>query len=265
MKIGFIGCGNMASAIIGGIISSQVITAEDINIYDVYSPACEKISSTSPVKICKNEAEVVESSDIVILAVKPNVIKDVLTKIDRYVENYNPLLISIAAGKTIEYLESCLTSSAKIVRVMPNINAKVKEAISAYCYNSSVTKEDISNVEMILNSFGTSIYVKEADFSIFSAIGGCSPAFTFMFIDAIARAGVKYGLKRDDALRIAAQTVYGSAKTILESSEHPYKLVDSVCSPGGTTIEGVTSLQADGFENAVHNAVKKSFEKDKML
>ena len=118
---------------------------------------------------------------------------------------------------------------------------------------------------MLLSCFGKCLHIEESQFSIYSAIGGCAPAFAYMFIDSLARAGVKNGMKKDEALKIAAQTVYGSAKMILENNQHPWKLIDNVCSPGGTTIEGVTSLQADGFENAVHNAVQKAFEKDKKL
>ena len=148
---------------------------------------------------------------------------------------------------------------------MPNINAKVSEAISAYCFNDLVNDEDKNNVELLLNGIGKVLCLGESFFPLFGVIGGCGPAFAYMFIDAMARAGVKNGMKKSDALKISAQTVLGSAKMILESDEHPWQLIDNVCSPGGTTIEGVTSLQADGFEAAVHNAVDKALDKDKKL
>lgn len=265
MKIGFIGCGNMASAIIKGITASNKVMSENIYVFDVYSPACEKAEKDFGVNILDNEIAIIKNSDIVFLAVKPNIISSVLKKVDNAIEEYNPLIISIAAGKTLSFLSDCLKSSARIIRVMPNINAKVGEAISAYCFNESVTDKDKENVEMLLDCIGKVMCLDESSFPLFGVLGGCAPAYAYMFIDALARAGVKNGMKKDDALKIAAQTVYGSAKMILESDEHPWKLIDNVCSPGGTTIEGVTSLQADGFEKAVHNAVDSALDKDKRL
>ncbi|MDD6659788.1 MAG: pyrroline-5-carboxylate reductase [Eubacteriales bacterium] len=263
MKIGFIGCGNMASAIINGIIDNKAVNSSDVYAYDIYEPAVNKAVESKQINACKSEIEVVKSSDIILLAVKPNVQASVLNTIDGEVGD--KLLISIAAGKTIEFIESNLKCKAKIVRVMPNINAKVGEAISAYCFNELVNDDDKANVELLLNAIGKVLCLDESFFPLFGVIGGCGPAFAYMFIDAMARAGVKNGMKKSDALMISAQTVLGSAKMILESGEHPWQLIDNVCSPGGTTIEGVTSLQADGFEAAVHNAVDKALDKDKKL
>lgn len=265
MKIGFIGCGNMASAIIKGIITNSGVDSGNILVYDICSSAVDKVENAFGVSVCENESDVAENSDIVFLAVKPNVISSVIKKIDNSVKEKQPLIISIAAGKTIDFLENCFDSNARIIRVMPNINAKVGESMSAYCFNSLAADEDKKAVETLLLSFGKVMCLEESSFPLFGVLGGCAPAFTYMFIDALARAGVKNGMKKDDALKIAAQTVYGSAKMILESDEHPFKLIDNVCSPGGTTIEGITSLQADGFENAVHNAVDKALDKDKKL
>ena len=148
---------------------------------------------------------------------------------------------------------------------MPNINAKVCAAISAYCGNERVSAEDKDFVEGFCNAFGKGIEIEEKLFSIYSAIGGCSPAFAYMFIDSLARGAVKNGMTKAAALEVAAQAVLGSAKMILESGEHPWKLVDAVCSPGGTTIEGVASLQNDGFEASVIKAVEASYNKDLSL
>lgn len=265
MKTGFIGCGNMAGAIIKGIVDNGTIGSENISVYDIYSPAAVKTKEKYNVTVCDSAAEVVRTSDIVFLAVKPNIISAVLKETEKEISKNNPLLVSIAAGKSIDFIEDNLKEKCRIIRVMPNINAKVGEAISAYCSNEFVTEEDKIAIEKILSSFGRCMALDESAFPLFGVIGGCAPAFAYMFIDALARAAVKNGMKKDDALKIAAQTVYGSAKMILESEEHPWKLIDNVCSPGGTTIEGVLSLQADGFENAVHNAVDKSLEKDKKL
>lgn len=264
MKLGFIGCGNMATAIIGGIYNNRK-NDDEIYVFDVFVPAINKCRKIYPVIECQDECDVVSNSDIVFLAVKPNVIAGVLKRIDKTVKENNTLLISIAAGKTIDFLSDNLKCNVKLVRVMPNINANVGEAISAYCCNSNVSESDKENVEILLNCIGKTMALDESFFPLFGVIGGCAPAFVYMFIDALARAGVKNGMKKDDALKIAAQTVYGSAKMILESDEHPWKLIDNVCSPGGTTIEGVISLQSDGFETAVHNAVDKALDKDKKL
>lgn len=265
MKIGFIGCGNMASAIIKGIISAETIDSKNILVFDTYAPACKKAKDNFGVTVLNSESSIAENADIVFLAVKPNVISTVSKKISDAVMEKQPLIVSIAAGKTLDFIEREIGIESRIIRVMPNINAKVGEAISAYCFNNSVGDKDKENIEMLLNCIGKVICLDESAFPLFGVLGGCAPAYAYMFIDALARAGVKNGMKKDDALKIAAQTVYGSAKMILESDEHPYRLIDNVCSPGGTTIEGVISLQADGFESAVHKAVDKALDKDKKL
>lgn len=265
MSIGFIGCGNMANAIIDGIIECGIIKAEDINIYDVFYPAIEKLISKHNVNICEDERAIVTASDAVILAVKPNMLASVLEKINPSLEESDTLLISIAAGKTTEFIRNSLTHDNRIIRVMPNINAKVGEAMCAYTANAIANKDDKALTEKIFGGIGQVIYLDEEHFPLFGVIGGCGPAFAYMFIDALARAGVKNGMKKDTALMVAAQTVFGSAKMIMESNEHPWELIDKVCSPGGTTIEAVTSLQADGFESAVHNAVNKAVNKDSKL
>ena len=265
MKIGFIGCGNMASAIINGITAKGKVNGSDIVAYDIYAAAAENISKMCGAEIASSEEMVAKKADIVFLAVKPNVLSDVLKKISSAVAENKPLVVSIAAGKTIEFLSKPLENDARIIRVMPNINAKVGEAICAYCFNSNVTDADKQSVEELLDGIGKVMCLDESAFPLFGVLGGCAPAYAYMFIDALARAGVKNGMKKADALKIAAQTVYGSAKMILESDEHPWSLIDSVCSPGGTTIEGVVSLQSDGFEKAVFNAVDKSLDKDKKL
>ena len=267
MSIGFIGCGNMAAAIIKGIIKSGVIKAQDINVFDVYPPAMDKLSECYGLNVCTGERDVVKKSDAIILAVKPNVLGAVLDKINTALEESDTLIISIAAGKTISFIRNALSHDNRIIRVMPNINAEVGEAVSAYTANKAADASDRKLCESIFSAVGTVMYLDENYFPLFGVIGGCGPAFAYMFIDALARAGVKNGMKKDTALTVAAQTVLGSAKMILESApdEHPWELIDKVCSPGGTTIEGVMSLQRDGFEKAVHNAVNKAVEKDSKL
>jgi len=265
MKLGFIGCGNMASAIIDGITKSGALTGSEIFVFDVNSETQEKAAQKYKLNICKNEAEVVKSCGAVILAVKPNVLGAVLEKINIALEESDTLIISIAAGKTIDFIRNSLSHTNRIIRVMPNINAMVGAAMSAYTANKNATDSDKAFCEKIFGSIGEIIELEETYFPVFGVIGGCAPAFSYMFIDSLARAGVKNGMKKDIALKVAAQTVLGSAEMILKSGNHPWELVDKVCSPGGTTIEGVTSLQNDGFETAVHNAVDRAIQKDSKL
>ncbi|MBE6817399.1 MAG: pyrroline-5-carboxylate reductase [Ruminococcaceae bacterium] len=265
MNIGFIGCGNMASAIIGGIVEKGIVKGEDICVYDVFPAAAEKLQNAYGVKVMDAETEVVRSAETVILAVKPNVLGSVLSKINIALDESDTLLISIAAGKDLKFMRSHLSHDNRIIRVMPNINAQVGAAMSAYTANDIATDEDKALCNTVFSGVGRVMELEEVYFPLFGVIAGCSPAFSYMFIDALARAGVQNGMKKDVALEIAAQAVLGSAEMILKSDKHPYELIDMVCSPGGTTIEGVASLKKDGFENAVNNAVNSAVEKDSKL
>ena len=263
--VGFIGCGNMASAIIGGILSSGFLDAGSIGVYDILIDKTEAFAKEKGIRFFSSESELIESCSTVVLAVKPNVFPSLLSKVGAFLERNDPLIISIAAGKSTDEIASLLPYSPRVIRIMPNINATVCAAISAYCGNERASAEDKEFALGFCNSFGKGVEIEEKLFSIYSAIGGCSPAFAYMFIDSLARGAVKNGMTKAAALEVAAQAVLGSAKMILESEEHPWKLVDAVCSPGGTTIEGVASLQEDGFEASVIKAVEASYNKDKSL
>ena len=265
MKLGIVGVGNMASSIISGMLSADFLSSDSIAVFDVDNAKMSSVEERFGVKACVSLAELAGCSDIILLAVKPNVIGSVCSELAPVLRD--KLVISIAAGKKLSFYEGFFfgDNAVRIVRVMPNINALVGESISAFCCNEKVTDDDKRFVGNMLNSFGKSLELPEELFSIYSAVGGCSPAFVFMFIDALSRAGVKYGMKKSDSLTVAAQAVLGSAKTILESSEHPWELVDRVCSPGGTTIEGVASLEGSAFTSAVEKAVEASYTKDKKL
>lgn len=265
MKIGFIGAGNMASAIIKGAVSSGAFSASDILVSDMDKAKTAALETALGVTAAENNEALVAASDVVVLAVKPNVFANLLPALSDKLQAKNSLIISIAAGKTIEFIASLLSYDAAIVRVMPNINATVLEAMSAYCCNENVTDEQKALAEKLCASFGKVTPLSEDFFPLFGVIAGCAPAFSYMFIDALARAGVKNGMAKQAALKIAAQTVYGSAKQILESDTHPWELIDRVCSPGGTTIEGVASLQEDGLDAAVTHAVEAALDKDKRI
>ena len=263
--IGFIGCGNMASAIIKGIVSSGFIGKSDICVFDIDKNKTDILKTQYDVKTSYSTEQLINQCEKVVLAVKPNILPRVLKENSEAFKKSNPLILSIAAGKSLCEIASCLPYQAKLVRIMPNINAKVQSAVSAFCFNDKVNETEKDFVQRFCDSFGKGVSLSENLFSIYSAIGGCSPAFVYMFIDSMARAAVKNGMTKKQALEVSAQAVLGSARMILSSDAHPWQLVDEVCSPGGTTIEGVVSLQKDGFESAVINAIEASYNKDKSL
>lgn len=265
MKLGFIGCGNMASAILKGAVGSGFIEGKNVFVFDIDTVKSKALNESLKVNVCLYANEVVKNSDIVVLAVKPQMFPTVLKNISRAVVDNKTAVVSIGAGKTLEFIGSYFDSPVPVVRVMPNLNAAVGASMSAVCGNQWADDSLVEQVCMLCRSFGDVIELPEEQFSLFSGIAGCSPAYVFMFIDTLARSAVKNGMNKQDALRISAQAVLGSAKTILESPQHPWELIDSVCSPGGTTIEGVVSLQNDGFESAVIRAVDASLQKDKKL
>ncbi len=263
--LGFIGSGNMASAIIKGIVSSAFLKGEEIAVFNKSSEKALALKEKYGVNVFSSAKEIAENCDKIVLSVKPNVIAEVSALIKDTVKEKSPLILSVAAGKTLENLSAMLGTDARIIRIMPNINAVVGEAVSALCKNEAASESDMEFAKKLCSSFGTAVQIPEKQFSIFTAIGGCSPAFVYMFIDSLSRAAVKNGMSKKTALEVSAQAVLGSAKMILESEEHPWELVDKVCSPGGTTIEGVLSLQKNGFEASVCEAVNVAFEKDQKL
>lgn len=261
MEYGFIGGGNMAGAIIAGMIKSG-INGGDINVYEKNAETAENLKSSCGVNLCLSQKEVIAKSGVIILGVKPNVLDAIIGSVKDDIGEKRPLVISIAVGKTIAYLESALGNGLPIARVMPNINAKALKATSGYCLNKAAGAEHAEIVEKIFGSIGTISEISENLFSVFGAVAGSSPAFAYLYIDTLARAAQKAGMPKKQALEIAASTVLGSAEMVLKSGEHPWELVDQVCSPGGTTIEGIFTLEDNGFESTVIKAVDAVLAKD---
>jgi pyrroline-5-carboxylate reductase len=259
MTYGFIGLGNMASAIIRGMRASENFAKADIYGFDI-----DLSKSTSLIlNICKSSAICVHLSDVIVLAVKPQTLESVLQEISPYL-GPDKLLVSIAAGKPIQFYETRM-GRVPFVRVMPNINANVSAAACAVCGGSLASPEHIDTVKKLFSAVGCVYELPESMFPAFGAIAGAAPAYAYMFVDALASAGVKAGIPKPLALNIAADTVLGSAKMIKESGAHPMELVDRVCSPSGTTIEGMHKLREKGFESAVYAAIEAVIEKDKKL
>ncbi|WP_234447595.1 pyrroline-5-carboxylate reductase [Viridibacillus soli] len=195
-----------------------------------------------------------KNTDVIILAVQPQMLAEVLLEVKIYIHEKH-LIISVAVGKSIDYLQQNLQSDTPIIRVMPNINAIVAASTTCFSISPTVKEQHKTIVATLFETIGSIIELPENLFTIFSAIGGASPAFTYLYIDSLARAAVREGIDKKMALEIAASSVLSSAKMILESNEHPWELVDQVCSPGGTTIQGVTSLQNDHFASTIYDAV----------
>lgn len=266
MNYGFIGAGNMASAIIKGMtIGTKSFDGKNIYACALHKSTTDKLSEECGINSCKNASEVIEKSDVLILAVKPAVLADVVPPIKNKILRKNPLVISIAAGKTLAYLQDLLGNELAIVRVMPNINAKVGCSTSGFCTTDNVFSEQKEIVKVLFETIGSITEIPEKLFGIHGVLGGAAPAFAYLYIDALARAAVKAGMPKKQALELTAQTVLGSAKMVLESGEHPWELIDQVCSPGGTTIEGICSLEGNEFESTLHKAFNAVYEKDKKL
>lgn len=260
MKIGFVGGGNMASALMGGLISSGK-TPGDIILFDTDSEKCSKWQENG-VCIADNAAGVEEISDIIVLAVKPNIIGNVLREFKGYKEK---IYVSIAAGISLSYIEDILGAGMKIVRTMPNTPAQVRCGMTVITPNKNLSDKETEDVISVLFAVGDTEIMPEKFMSIATALHGSSPAYVYMMIDAMADAGVKMGLTKAQALRLAAKAVEGSAKMVLESDLHPEQLKDNVCSPGGTTIAAVCDLEENGFRAVVQSAVLACYDKAEQM
>ena len=263
-RIGFIGCGNMGKAMLGAMVKSNEIALGDLIVSTKSKASAEKISDDFEVKTTTDNKEVVRNSDILFLAVKPYFFKEVIEEIKDLVTE-NTIIISIAAGITIVQIEEWFGKNIKVVRTMPNTPALVGEGMSAICPNKNITEEELQYVGRLYDLFGKYEVLEEKDFHAFIALCGSSPAYVFMFIEAMADAGVKLGLPRVKAYKLAEQATLGSAKLALETGKHPGVLKDEVCSPGGTTIEAVIDLEKNGFRNTVMSAVEKCADKSKNM
>ncbi|WP_088809655.1 MULTISPECIES: pyrroline-5-carboxylate reductase [Listeria] len=263
MKVGFIGVGNMSSAIIRGLV--REMRAEDIFVYNRTAAKAEAFALETGVQVKQTAEDLIRAVDVVVLAVKPYVFELILPDLKAVLAERKPLVVSIAAGLDLAALAELAGSDLKIMRVMPNVNATIGESMTGVCGNSLTTDEDKTAVETIFSAVGEVAFIEEKNFSAFTAIAGSSPAFIYIFIDSLARAGVKAGLAKKEALRMASQAVLGSSKMILESGTHPYELVDQVCSPGGTTIAGVSSLMDDAFVATVMHSVAATINREAEL
>lgn len=265
MKIGFIGSGNMATAMMSGIIKNEIVEANEIIASDLLEASREKIKKDLGIKVTDSNIEVVEKSEIVVLAVKPQFYESVINEIKTVVRE-NQIILTIAPGKTLAWLEEKFEQDKiKLVRTMPNTPAMVLEGMTGVCYNGQITPEELEKVCHILGGFGKVEVISEHLMDVVVSVSGSSPAYIFMIIEAMADAAVADGMPRAQAYTFAAQAVMGSAKMVLETGMHPGALKDIVCSPGGTTIEAVRVLEKKGLRSAIMEAMKACYNKAKSM
>ena len=259
--IGFIGCGNMSQPIIKAVMRAKLY--DETLVYDADREKLEAFCRGTGARPAVNESDVALTSDTVMLCVKPQVLPAVLETI-RPTINRDALVVSIAAGKTTDWISERL-GSRPVARIMPNLNATVGEAISAYTGGAGMPDDRVEAVGDICRTFGEAVRLDEALFGPFSVCGGCAPAYTFMFIGALADAAKANGLDPDTAFAAAVQCVLGSAKLLRELGGDVGEWVRRVCSPGGTTIEGVRRLESGGLTELVRTAFDASLARDREL
>ena len=262
-KIGFIGVGKMATAVIKGLIKSNLFNNENIFVFDIDQEAVNKISNEFGLTTASSNNEVVKNSDIIILAVKPFVLKEVLQEIKD--TTMNKLIISIVAGVSSKKIQEILGEKTRIIRIMPNTPALIGCGMSAICKTDYSTIDDIEITTKIFKSIGEIVEANESDIDAITGVSGSGPAFYYYIINEIAKAGEKMGLDYNVALKLSAQTALGAAKMILETNETPQTLIDNVTTPGGTTAEGNKVLLDSDLSKILFETVNKTTKKSELL
>ena len=264
MKIGFIGMGNMAGAMTGGMLKKGIAKPEDI----IGSARTEKSRRAAEEKfgitMYADNRRVAEEAEILILAVKPQFLEEVIEQIKDVVKP-ETIVVSIAAGRTMEWIEARFGRKLKLVRCMPNTPALVGEGCTGICANDQVTEEELAIVVGLMESFGLASVVTEKMMDVVVGVSGSSPAYVFLFIEAMADEAVAEGMPRAQAYQFAAQSVLGSAKMVLETGKHPGELKDMVCSPAGTTIQAVKVLEEKGMRASVMDAMEACIQKSRNM
>jgi pyrroline-5-carboxylate reductase len=265
-KIGFIGTGQMAISLASGFVKTQTVVSEQLFGYDLLPNASNLFAQKTGGKSIETVKELVQASEVVVLSVKPQQMHEVLHSLAAiHAQGLNRLWISIAPGIPITSYLKELGTTARLVRVMPNTPCHVGEGVCGYCVSESVTEDDVNLAQSLLSTVGIAIRFPERQLDAVVGLSGSGPAYVYMMIEAMADGGLKMGLSRELSLRLAAQTVLGSAKMVLQTGEHPAVLKDKVCSPRGTTISGVTALERAGFRAAIINAVETATLRSKEL
>ena len=264
LTVGFLGAGKMATALAKGLVQAKLVNAGQIIASDPIEAARSAFAKEVGVKATASNLEVTQSAPVLVLAVKPDQVAGVLKEIRGRITGKH-LLCSIAAGVTLARLESGLGNGARVIRVMPNTPALVGASATAYALGKNATAEDGLLAQKMFSAVGVAFQLKESLLDAVTGLSGSGPAYVYLIIEALSDGGVAAGLPRDVATKLAAQTVFGSAKMALETGQHPGALKDMVTSPGGTTIEGLHELEKAGVRGALMNAVRAAAEKSKKL
>src|SRR2546430_2155479 len=264
LNIGFLGAGKMATALAKGFIRAGLVTAKQIIASDPVAPSAAAFAKEVGAKTTAFNPDVVKFADVLVLAVKPDQVSGVLAEIrEHFTEKH--LLISIAAGVPLARLEAGLGAGARLIRVMPNTPALVGASATAFAPGKSALPEDAALAQKLFNAVGLAFQVKESLLDAVTGLSGSGPAYVYLFIEGLSDGGVAAGLPRDIATKLAAQTVLGSARMVLETGLHPGALKDNVTSPGGTTSEGLHELEKGDFRGTAISAVRAATEKSRKL
>ena len=261
-KIGFIGAGNMGGAL--AIAASETLGGENVLIYDNDAAKCAALSEKYGFSLAENANELAAESGFIVLAVKPNIIRGVAASIKEELSAENKCVVTIAAGVAVSAIREAVEDACPVMRIMPNTPVAVGKG-TILINKGSAGEEKAGQFLDIMAAAGSFEEMPESLFDITTAVNGCAPAYTYIFIESMADGAVQMGLPRDTAIRLAAQTVLGSAAMVLETGEHPDKLKDNVCSPGGSTIAGVAALEENGFRHAAAQAVVTAAQKNSSL
>lgn len=255
LRIGFIGAGRMGTALAAGLTAAKLTTASGIIASDVFAEGRERFAAATGARVTDSNVEVLANADIIFLAVKPQSLHGVLEEIHTAVKQQH-LIISIAAGISLPTLTSALGNETRLVRVMPNTPCLVGESAAGFALGGAATAEDGELVKQLLSAVGIAVEVSEPLLDAVTGLSGSGPAYAYLMIEALSDGGVRMGLPRDVATQLAAQTLLGAARMVLETGTHPGALKDAVTSPGGTTIAGIHALESGGFRGTVMNAVE---------
>ena len=263
-QIGFIGCGQMGQAILSGMLRAEAVSPAQVKVSTGSRETLEQVKLSYKVDGSLDNREIAAFADILFLAVSPSLYNKVIDEIKDSIRT-DALIITIAAGYSIERMEKAFGKKVKIVRTMPNTPSLAGEGMTAFAVNDRVSPEETEEVRMLLGTFGKSELLKEELMDAVPAISGSSPAYVYMLIEALADGGVRDGIGRNQAYQMAAQAVLGAARMVLETGMHPGKLKDNVCTPGGSTIEAVAKLEEAGFRNSILQAMKACTDKNKAM
>ncbi len=263
-KVAIIGAGKMGEAIITGLLKSGEYSSKDIQAVEVVESRRQYINQTYKVKCFSDAKRAVDFGDIVLIALKPSAVGKVLEQIGPLMKR-RKVLVSIAAGITLEFMRKFVLEDVPIVRVMPNIACSVREAMVTFCPTPNITKEELDMVTNLLSQLGRVMRLDEKYLNLATGLVGSGPAYIYLIIDALADAGVRLGLPKDVSITLAAQTTLGAAKMVVETGEHPVKLKDKVATPAGTTVEGLLELERGGLRATIISAVTKAAERARGL